>query len=104
MLRSPLNYRWSCLACGHANAADTDSCAACACPACATSAQLRLKRAAFIESGGSLRADAAASSEPDLSAFDVLARPALILLLGCLPFAHVFRGEIRQALRRRERD
>jgi hypothetical protein len=93
------NYRWSCLACGHANNGGAIACTGCTCPACATAKQIRAIRATFVERGGKLRGDAAASFEPDLSAFDVLVVPILGLILGWLPFTGLFRAEALEALR-----
>jgi hypothetical protein len=78
-------YRWSCLSCGQVNEAQVDSCRSCACPASATVSQITAGRARFIEQGGALQGEAMASAEPDLSAFDVLGRPLLYLLLGWRP-------------------
>ena len=97
--RAMPNYRWSCLACGQANDGGATNCAACRCPARTTAKQIRALRANFVAAGGKLRGDAAASIESDLSAFDVLVVPVLVLILGCLPFTNLFRAEAIEALR-----
>jgi hypothetical protein len=93
------NYRWSCLACGQVNDGGATACAACQCPGRPTAKQIRAIRANFVARGGELRGDAAASGESDLSAFDVLVAPVLVLILGCWPFTSLFQAESIEALR-----
>ncbi len=81
--------RWTCTACGHANAAGAHACAACECPASATAREIAACRERFLRQGGALRGDAAAAAQADLSAFDVLGRPLLALVLAGWPGARL---------------
>jgi len=73
-------YRWTCLACGNANAAEDEACADCACSATPTSARILSSRHEFLQRGGVLQGEAAMTAQPDLSGFEVLGKPLLYLL------------------------
>jgi|NGEPerStandDraft_6_1074524.scaffolds.fasta_scaffold29572_4 hypothetical protein len=45
-------YRWSCLACGTANAASSFECASCGCPGRATLDQMQEHRLSYQQRGG----------------------------------------------------
>ena len=75
-------YRWTCCACGAPNAAQAEACAACACPARPTVADIVRCRDGFLQQGGRLQGDAAVDARPELSACAVLIRPALAALLS----------------------
>jgi len=79
------NYRWTCAACGETNASAVDACIACSCPAFATVKQIRVAREHVVSEGGGLREAALVRNEYELSAFDVLVRPAFVLLFGWFP-------------------
>lgn len=79
------NYRWSCLACGAANAAEALSCGSCGCPAGATARDIAERRDQFVRQGGVLTGDARSAGQGDLSAIDVLVRPVLAILAGWWP-------------------
>jgi hypothetical protein len=53
------SYPWSCLACGHRNAADVDACPACGCPAQATTVEIAAHRNAYAAKGGVVLPNAA---------------------------------------------
>ena len=75
-------YRWSCHACGESNPRESRACAACGCPAAATSAAIGAHRTALVAAGGRLHDSIAGSSVGDLSAFEVLVQPILRLVFG----------------------
>jgi hypothetical protein len=79
------NYSWSCLSCGQTNTSQTERCTLCACPANATAKQINSSRARHVAEGGVLQPGAAESSAAGLSAYDVLVRPLIFLLLGWSP-------------------
>jgi len=79
------NYRWTCAACAETNAGVVDACIVCSCPAFATVKQICAARERLVSQGRVLREGAVVDNESELSAFDVLVRPALFLLLGWFP-------------------
>ena len=79
------NYRWRCLACGETNDAVAAACVTCSCPAFASVPQIQAARDFVASRGMVAREGTAADSESELTAFDVLVRPALFLLTGWLP-------------------
>lgn len=85
-------YRWTCLACGRTNAADAHACISCSCPAIATMRQIQEARAGLSAQGKSAGEESAGALASELSAFEALVRPALILLFGwsprCSPSQH----------------